>query len=193
MPDYIKPGELLWCGEHWINYLREPGKSANSAMVSLYHTRYSPAGEGNVAFVHLPVAGGLDAVCTDNAELAAYLTDLMVRGRKGPFDREMPIVSSRFSRVGDVRSAPGWLLEMDGRTVRAHWWGLGHPILAEGVFREGHEHFTVLFFAHSAAIEIDGHSCPGAPYAVDIWKTTIGGERSSCVFAIAETFYRLPL
>ncbi len=187
----VKSGEILWCGEHWINYLREPGAQANSGMVSLFHTRYSPGGEGNVAYVHIPEAK-LDAVCTDNPELARYLDELMTRGRKGPFDRAMPVVATRFTRAGDVRTAPAWVLETEGRTVRATWSALGPPVIAEGTFREGTEHFTVLFFAEQATIEVDGHPCTGAPYLVDTWKTSIGGQRSSCVFALAETFMRLP-
>jgi hypothetical protein len=186
----VKAGELLWCGEHWINYLREPGGAANSGMVSLFHTRYSPAGEGNVAYVH--VRDALDAICTDNQDLARAVTDLFIRGRKGPFDRDLQVLPARFRRTGDVRTAPGWVIEVGDRAVAATWMSLGAPVTAEGVFREGHEHFTVLFFAERATIEVDGEPCPGAPYAVDIWKATIGGERSSCVFALAETFLRLP-
>jgi hypothetical protein len=104
----------------------------------------------------------------------------------------MQVLPARFRRTGDIRSAPGWVIEVDDRSLEATWMGLGAPVTAEGVFREGHEHFTVLFFAERASIEVDGEPCPGAPYTVDIWKATIGGERSSCVFALAETFLRLP-
>lgn len=190
----VKPGELLWCGEHWINYLREPVAESNSGMVSLYHTRYSPAGEGNVAYVHIPSSiggSGADAVYADNDELAQYLTGLMFRGRKGPFDRDMAVAPARFRRQGDIRTSPAWLLETESVTVRATWSQLGPPVIAEGVFREGHEHFTVLFFADGAEIEVDGRKCPGGPYTVDVWKSSLGGRRSSCVFALAETFLRL--
>src|SRR5438105_4482434 len=109
----VKPHDLLWCGEHWINYLRAAGAQDNSGMVSLFHTRYSPGGEGTVAYVHLPAAG-LDAICTDNPELAEYLDKLITRGRKGPFDRPMPVAATRFSRAGDIRTAPTWVLETQG-------------------------------------------------------------------------------
>jgi hypothetical protein len=184
----IHQGDLLWCGEHWINYLRDPGAQQNSAMVSLFHTRHSPAGEGNVAYVH--IAGGLDAICTDSPELAAYLHETITRGRKGPFDRDMPTVRTRFSRAGDIRTSPAWILETE--RVRATWSRLGPPIIADGSFREGTEHFTVLIFAEQASIQVDGQPCSGVPYRVDVWKPSIGEQRSSCVFALAETFIRLP-
>jgi hypothetical protein len=58
----INPGNLVWSGEHWINYLREPGAVSDSGMVSLYHTRYSSAGEGNIAFVDIQGDPGFSAM-----------------------------------------------------------------------------------------------------------------------------------
>jgi hypothetical protein len=187
----VNQGTLIWCGEHWINYLREPGAAANTGMVSLFHTRYSGAGEGNVAFVTVP-STGLDAVCTDNPELAGFLVDTIVRGRGGPFDRNLPTLSARFSRGGDVREAPSWRIETGTHLLIAAWAELTPPIIAQGIFREGHEHFTVLFFAAKASIRVGENLVPGEPYPVPIWRESIGGDRSSCVFALAETFIKLP-
>ena len=39
-------GDLLFSGEHWINYLRLPGRGEDSAMVSIYRGRFSPVGPG---------------------------------------------------------------------------------------------------------------------------------------------------
>ena len=48
------------------------------------------------------------------------------------------------------------------------------------------EHFTLLFFTDAASVQRDGQSIEGQPYLHDIWKPSIGGERSSCVIALAE-------
>src|SRR5688572_5928641 len=119
----ILPGELVWCGEHWINYLREPGQDSNSGMVSLFHTRHSGAGEGNVAFVRIPGPQGFEGVCTDNRDLAEFALATFVRGRGSPFDRDLPIVEAAFSREGDVRTAPAWRIELVDRhgTLLATW------------------------------------------------------------------------
>ena len=187
----IDQGALIWSGEHWINYLREPAANSNSGMVSLYHTRYSSAGEGHVAFVTVP-AEGLDAVCTDNPELARFLIDTMVRGRGGLFDRDLPTVEARFTRGGATRDSPRWKIDSGAHQLMATWSEIAPPVVAQGTFREGHEHFTILFFAEQAAIRIGDRVLPGAPYRVDIWRPSIGGDRSSCVFALAETLIRLP-
>lgn len=189
----VLPGELVWCGEHWINYLREAGREANSGMVSLFHTRYSTAGEGNVAFVSLPGPQGFDGVCTDNAGLAEFALATFVRGRGSPFDRDLPIVGAEFAREGDVRTAPAWRVELVDRhsTLRATWRKLQPPVIAEGSFRPGTEHFTILNFAEAATIEFNGRRIPGEPYPVTIWQASIGGDRSSCVFALAETLLRI--
>jgi hypothetical protein len=104
----------------------------------------------------------------------------------------MATVKARFSRAGDIRTSPAWVLETERGTVRATWSRLGPPIIADGSFREGTEHFTVLIFAEEATIDVNGQACPGVPYRVDVWKPSIGEQRSSCVFALAETFIRLP-
>jgi len=40
-------------------------------------------------------------------------------------------------------------------------------------------------------MKLDGRAVEGKPYTRDIWKKSIGGDRSSCVFALAETFIRI--
>lgn len=44
-PVTILPGSLVWSGEHWVNFLREPGADSDSGKISFFHLRYSPAGE----------------------------------------------------------------------------------------------------------------------------------------------------
>ena len=68
MSDTIN-GAIRWSGEHWINYIRPPGAESDSGSFSLFHTCYSEAGAGTVAFVDIPGAGFL-ARCTDNRALA---------------------------------------------------------------------------------------------------------------------------
>ena len=49
--------------------------------------------------------------------------------------------------------------------------------------------FNVLLFAREAEIHANGVRVAGAPYADGRWRPVIGGgDRSSCVVALAETF-----
>ena len=105
---------------NWINYLRRPGETQDSGSFSLYHTRYSIAGEGTVAFVTMPDAG-IDAVYADSADLAERTIDNMIQGRGNQFDRDMPVVEARLTRAGDVQTRPSWTVEADGCIIVSTW------------------------------------------------------------------------
>lgn len=185
----LNSGELLWSGEHWIVFLREEGASSDSAKVSLYHTRWSPAGEGNVALIRHATAKEWNAVVTDNRELAAWIAKHFFVS-SDYYDPALPVVDGVFSRLGDIREEPMWLIGAGDRGLMAGWKVKEPPVIASGEFSEGHEHFTILCFTDEAWIEVGGKPVPGRPYPRDIWKPSIGGERSSCVFALAETFLK---
>ena len=85
----LSRGPLLWSGEHWILYLRPPGAETDSGQLSLYSAAYSPVGQGTVAYIDIPGSEGLAAVCTDNPDLADFITATMIRGSNNPFDREL--------------------------------------------------------------------------------------------------------
>jgi hypothetical protein len=187
----VNPGTLLWSGEHWIDYLREPGAAQNSAMVSLYRTVYSAAGEGVTAFVGIPGEGGLAAIYSDNRAVTDVLLELMIRPRPDhPFNRPLPLVDAELSRGGDIRSAPSWTIRGGSATIVATWSGLDGPVVTEGpagTFTDEHDFFTVLVFAARATVSLNGRQILGEPYPIMDWDRSIGGERSSCVFAFAET------
>lgn len=191
----INPGTLIWSGEHWINYLREQDSESDSGMVSLYHTRYSIAGEGSVAFVDIPGDEGICGVCTDNAELAGFITETMIRGKGNPFGRDLPVLEAEIIRGGDVRNEPCWIIQTNEHRIVATWSEIQPPVTAEGfapVFREDLDFFTLLFFCDAASIQLNGQTVSGNPYLRDIWNKSIGGDRSSCVFALAETMIQVP-
>ncbi|MXW06183.1 MAG: hypothetical protein F4Z81_14130 [Gemmatimonadetes bacterium] len=186
----VNPGRLHWTGQHWINYIRLPNAVENTAMVSLWHTHYSSAGEGTVAYVLIEHESPYRRICTDNPEMAAFIQDWM-SGRGGMYDTELEVVSAAFTRTGSVLEAPAWTIETADELVIARWGGLQPPELLEAPgpgFRDGWDVFSSLFFARSAQIIFNGHMIPGEPYPVDVWKPSLGGERSSCVFALSETF-----
>ena len=187
----INSGTLEWSGEHWISYLRRPGDESNSAMVSLYHTRYSAAGEGTVALVDVTGEPGFTGVCTDSREVAEFVLDEMVRGSGNPWDRELPVVDAEIMRGGDIREAPSWSIQAGGDRIVATWSSIGPLLIVEGdspTFKDGVDFFTLLLFADESSISLNGRPSEGGPYQVDTWNRAVGGgQRSSCVFALAET------
>jgi hypothetical protein len=192
--DVVKKGTLVWSGEHWINYLRRPGEGRDNGMVSLYHTRQSAAGEGTAAFIDIPGDEGLTALCTDNRDVAELVLETMIRGRGTPFDRDMPVVDAWITRDGDIRKNPSWTVRLGGREIVSTWRVAEPPVIMYGPAPSGIERieiFSVLYFTNEASITVDGRAVSGEPYTRDIWRSSIGGDRSSSVFALAETIIRV--
>ena len=190
----ILPGRLLWSGEHWICFLRAPGAHEDPARVSLYRSVYSPAGEGHVAFVDLP--GRFRAVLTDNRAFLEFVRKTMFRGKAPPFGSGLPVVEAAFRRKGDLKESPSWVMEAGKHLLDVTWTQLEPPAVAfrgDPEFQRQRPAFTVLFFCQGARILLDGRRIEGTPYPRRIWREALGGaDRSSCVFAIAETMIRPP-
>lgn len=194
MPDTLD-GTVRWSGEHWINYLRRPGEETDSGSVSLFHTYYSTAGEGTVAFVEIPDAE-FSAACTNNRPLANWIFDLMIRGRGNQWDKDLPVVDAIFSREGDIRSNPSWKIQSKRHTIISTWNITNPATIHWGPAPSGIPNiqiFSLLFFTYDASLTHNDAKVEGKPYTRDIWRPTIGGDRSSCVFALAETTIDLGL
>ena len=184
-----KPGTLIWCGEHWINYLRPKGEDRDSAAVSLYHARFSEAGEGSVAFVDIPEAVDLSCAYTDNPDFAQFTIETMIRGRGGPFDRELSIRKAVLTRTGDIRRNPAWNIHAGKDRINASWEGLQTPLVGPPTAHPDIV-FTVLTFADGGVVRLNDKRVPGEPYLRDIWRKNLGTPKSSCCFALAETMVK---
>ena len=182
----VHSGKLVWSGEHWTLGIRHLAAEDVSAWISLFHTRYSPVGEGNAAQVFIPGATAINVICTDHPEVGQFTREQFFSAGSY-FDPKAQLVSARFQRQGDIRTNPAWVIETNEFRVVARWQITEPPVIAEGTFRPGTEHFTLLFFTDTASVECDGQLIQGQPYTRDIWKATVGGERSSCAFALAES------
>ena len=188
-------GGLLWSGEHWIAYLRRPGEKSNSASVGVYHTRWSPAGEGNVALIHVEGPGGFSAAVADNRAVYDFTMErVRAAAPDDPFnDIDLPLLDGSLVRGGDVRSAPYWLITAGGRTVVATWSDLVTPFIMTGKApndRGVAVAFSVLIFGDGGSITLDGAQAPGAPYTREGWRRITGpeGPASSFCFALSETY-----
>ena len=182
----LSQGPLLWSGEHWILYLRLPESQADSGQLSLYYATYSPAGQGTVAYIDISGSAGLTAVCTDNPDLADFIFATMIRGSKNPFDRGLPQFPATFSRAGHIDRNPSWTIQSEHHTLTATWEHLESPLVGPPTANP-HIVFTVLIFAASSQMQLDGMVVPGSPYPRDAWSKSLGQARSSCCFALAET------
>ena len=189
-PVSIHEGNLVWSGEHWINALRLDGVEEPSAWISLFHTRYSPVGEGTAAQIFIPEAE-VNVVCADQADVGQFTIDYFFSNTKFIKPAE-EVMRAEFNCSGDIRSNPAWTITTDSFRIVARWRVAEPPVIADGTFRYGTEHFTLLFFTAVATVEFNGRKIDGHPFQRDIWQPSIGDLRSSCLFALSETMIELP-
>ena len=189
----IEDRALVWSGEHWIAYLREQDDAPDNGRVSLYHIRFSGAGEGKVAFVDIPrETGGLIGIYTDNQDVAQFVIEHVVRGNSNNpyYDHELPIVDASINQVGDIRTDPSWEIEAGDDKVVVTWTSI-HPALileGPGPFIKGASvTHSILFFTNEATITLNGSLTGGVPYVRAEWMPAIGRQGMSTVFAISET------
>ena len=189
MRPLVNPGRLFWTGQHWMVYLRTPGSDEDSGRVSVWHTHCSESGEGTVIYVDLP---GYQAACTDNREVASFI-DHWVRSMPGPYQTDH-VIDAEIHREGDIRHSPSWVVQSEDHSIVTTWTDIQSPVILEAPaprFREDRDVYSYLFFS-SGSILFDGTPIEGDPYIRDIWKPSIGGDRSSCVIALSETFVDIP-
>jgi hypothetical protein len=60
------------------------------------------------------------------------------------------------------------------------------------MFKPNQDVYSHLLFTDEAAIRIGDRQIEGETYRRDIWQQSIGGERSSCLVALSETFIEVP-
>ena len=183
----VQRGRLIWAGEHWVSYIRREGEASDSGRVSLYHTSYSQSGGGNIAFVDILGDDGYRALCADNAEVARFHLD---RLKDSPEAQGFSIAEAELVQGGDIRTSPSWTIRADGHEIVTTWSEIEPVVIANGPWAAGEISyvFTLLHFANGASITLDGRTIGGGPYVVDVWREKIGGDRSSSVIALSETF-----
>ena len=182
------PGRLIWSGEHWINGIRTQDSQEPSGWFSLYHTRYSEFGEGNTLQLVVPSLD-IQLVCTDNLELGKWINEKFFRN-SWVDTSHLPLVEGTFFRKGEVRKSPSYVVFSGKIEVVSSWEVKDPPVITYGPFSEDKEFFTLLFFTEESSLELNGQLVSGTPYRRDIWRDSIGGERSSSVIALAETMIR---
>ena len=97
---------------------------------------------------------------------------------------------ARGDRCEDERS---WTIKAPEVTLQVVWRRFETPVVSyrgddPAVYAQ-RSLFNVLLFAREAQIDANGVRIDGAPYTDGRWRPVIGGgDRSSCVVALAETF-----
>lgn len=183
------PQTPIWCGIHYLLYLRRPGEQDDCARFSLFQTEYSPAGSGHAAFLYLDAASltspPQNAVYTDNPDLAQWLYDYMYRGRDNSLaECGEPVLTARFGRSGDMRRSLSYSIDTAHHHIAATWDGLEPPFVHHG-HGANSTLYTYCFFvvAPHASLTVDGEELSGAVYDRQDWVPLVGRPLSSCLIA----------
>ena len=111
----VNPGRLIWAGEHWINAIRPADTDQPSAWFSLYHTRYSEAGEGNALQLVIRDSD-VRAFLTDDRIMAGWTKDQLF-SISSVRTSDAPIIEATFTRSGATHTDPAWVVEWEGHRV----------------------------------------------------------------------------
>src|SRR5581483_10710505 len=128
----VNPARVDWSGENPGMYLKEREDGPFSALISFFRVVHSPHGRGHaVIFITDPDrpvqgAGHVNAVYTDNPDLARYLVDEFARHfgsfRPVPGLAELPIKRAwNFRASGDPRSRYIELAETEDGPLSLTW------------------------------------------------------------------------
>ena len=177
----------IWCGIHYLLYLRRPGEEEDCARFSLFQTEYSPAGGGHAAFLYLDAASlstpPENAAYTDNPDLADWLYNRMYRDRDNPLaECGEPVLTARFGRSGDLGRRLGYSIDTAHRHIEATWAWLEPPFIHHGQGGSSSV-YTYCFFvvAARASLAIDDEAVPGAIYDRQDWVPLVGRPLGSCL------------
>src|SRR5687768_2960789 len=119
LPYDVIHGQPDWCGQHWVNRQRRPGDEKDWGVVSLYHTHWSVAGEGNTAVVDIGGPTRFAAICTDNPKVGKWCAEGMIRDHGNNYDPPLPIVPATFTRGGDLTVETTWTIQTKDRVIVA--------------------------------------------------------------------------
>ena len=177
----------IWCGIHYLLYLRRPGEEEDCARFSLFQTEFSPAGGGHAAFLYLDAASLSaplnNAVYTDNPEMADWLYNRMYRDSDNQLaECGETVTAARFGRSGDLTRRLTFSIDTAHRQIAATWAGLEPPFVHHGQGASSSV-YTYCFFvvATRASLRVDDETVPGAIYDRQDWIPLVGRPLSSCL------------
>ena len=179
----------IWCGIHYLLYLRLAGAEEDCARFSLFQTEYSPAGGGHAGYLYVDrgcfASAPANGVYTDNPDMAEWMYDRMYRDSDNPLaecgDR---IVTARFGRSGDMRRRLRYTMDTAECQIEAAWAGLEPPFVHHGIAGASSLYTYCLFVvANRASLVVDGEAVPGTLYARQDWIPLVGRPLSSCLLA----------
>jgi hypothetical protein len=183
--------------DHFIMALTtDPARDRPDTMVSLYWIGYTTElgapTSGHVAYAWGPGAGGngIEAVLTDNLELATTLGAKLRPGQWPLGDPDRPPRPAAFERRMLQPYGFAYRVRSDGLDIHARWEDLDAPSFASGPTRLRDAWITTLLVeARRPSASFNGRPQPGASFPNPIWTPWFGDQRGSCVIGLGETIY----
>ncbi len=162
--------------------------------MSIWHTDYSDAGEGNVALASIPGERGIRAFYTDNPDLVPFISDNVIRWEVSPFEKDFPVVQATISRGGQTHGTPSWTIDDGTHFIDVRWTEIQEPYILDEPSVELHGAavtHSLLFFCDGLSIKVDGEEVDGEVFEREGRAAVIGKPGTSAVYALAETMCRI--
>ena len=163
---------ILWSGENPIILLKDSPEAKETTATGFFRVDYSPAGSGHAVFImseDLKINNSKVFHCiTDNMEIGAWIRDKTICQLPEFLNFDLsgiPIISGRFSSMGNTNNEWSELISSELGELRLTWSNLQPPFhltvpvgAAETI---KHEINTCLYPARKAEVALNGIKAKG--------------------------------
>ncbi|HEY7649092.1 MAG TPA: hypothetical protein VID04_08825 [Methylomirabilota bacterium] len=190
MTSPVDANDPVMTGENSFIRLSPDGGKTQSDRLSHWRVLWCPSGTGHALFIQSTLTDGQVRIYSDNAAVARWLQRTIETLLFPAFaDERVPVISAKFTRMGDPRSTAVETVASTSDQLRLTWYDCQAPFvltLPPGFNNRPLGVFSTFFPARSAQVELNGRVATGQPWA------EMRGDRqsSSACLAWSETWVK---
>jgi hypothetical protein len=186
----VDANDPVMTGENSFIRLSPDGGKTQSDRLSHWRVLWCPSGAGHALFIQSTLTDGQVRIYSDNAAVARWLQRTIETLLFPAFaDERVPVISAKFTRMGDPRSTAVETVASTADQLRLTWYDCQAPFvltMPPGFNNRPLGVFSTFFPARSAQVELNGRVATGQPWA------EMRGDRqsSSACLAWSETWVK---
>jgi len=190
MTSPVDANDPVMTGENSFIRLSPDGGKTQSDRLSHWRVLWCPAGSGHALFAQSDLTDNKVRIYSDNAAVARWLQRTIETLLFPAFaDERVPVMSAKFTRMGDPRSTAVETVASTSDQLRLTWYDCQAPFvltLPPGFNNRPLGVFSTFFPARSAQVELNGRVATGQP-----WPEMRGDRQSSSAcLAWSETWVK---
>jgi hypothetical protein len=186
----VDANDPVMTGENSFIRLSPDGGKTQSDRLSHWRVLWCPSGTGHALFIQSTLTDGQVRIYSDNAAVARWLQRTIETLLFPAFaDERVPVISAKFTRMGDPRSTAVETVASSADQLRLTWYDCLAPFvltIPPGFNNRPLGVFSTFFPARSAQVELNGKVATGQP-----WSEMRGDRQSSSAcLAWSETWVK---